>query len=112
MRRLLRIRPDLRPAAQRDVHRVFSISILLSAARCLLSYVVFPVVLPSLGVAAGIGPAIGIPVGILALVFDVRGIRRFWIVNHRSRWAITFLYLAVMVMVASLVIVELVRALR
>jgi hypothetical protein len=90
-------------------HRLFSTSILLSAARCLLGYVVFPIVSPALGAAAGVGPAVGIPLGIVALVFDVRGIRRFWLANHRYRWAITGLYLVVMVLVTVLLVKDLIR---
>lgn len=75
---------------------------LISAFRCLLSYIVLPVITPALGVAAGAGPAIGIPVGVLALVFDVMGIRRFWVARHRLRWPMTAIYLAVMAMVSVL----------
>lgn len=99
MRRLLRV-PDERPVVRdEDAHRIFSASILVSALRCLLSYVILPFV----GLASGsLGPAIGIPVAIVALVFDARGIRRFWLADHRYRWAITGIYLAVMVLVSVL----------
>jgi len=104
MRRLLRI-PDGPPSAdEASAHRIFSASILISAFRCLLGYVVLPILTPMLGAAAGAGPAIGLPIGIVALVFDVRGIRRFWLADHRWRWPITALYGAVMVLVTILVI--------
>src|SRR5580658_11157540 len=99
MRRLLRVPDGPARARDDDAHRLFSASIVLSGLRCLLGYVVFPIVLPAVGVAAAVGPAIGLPVGILALVFDVRGVRRFWLANHRYRWGITALYAAVMVLV-------------
>jgi hypothetical protein len=83
---------------------MFSASILISATRCLLGYVVLPIVTPALGAAAGVAPIIGIPVGIVALVFDVRGIRRFFVADHRWRWPITGLYLAVMVLVTILLV--------
>jgi len=112
MRRLLRV-PEGPPVAdQASAHRLFSASILLSALRCLLSYIVFPIVTPLLGAAAGVGPAIGIPIGIVALVFDVRGIRRFWLADHRWRWAITALYCAVMVLVTVLVIGDIASLVR
>lgn len=102
MRRLLKV-PDERTTVREDqVHRLFSTSILISATRCLLSYVVFPFLAPAIGAASGVGPAIGIPIALLALYFDARGIRRFWLADHRYRWPITFLYLAVMVLVAVL----------
>jgi hypothetical protein len=104
-RRLLRV-PDERPSprANEAAHRLFSASILISATRCLLGYVVLPIVTPALGAAAGVAPIIGIPVGIVALVFDVRGIRRFFVADHRWRWPITGLYLAVMVLVTILLV--------
>ena len=112
MRRLLRVPDDRPPIRESETHRIFSASIFLSALRCLLSYIVLPVVLPALGVARGVGPAIGIPIGVLALVFDYLGIRRFWLANHRQRWAFTALYAVVGAMVLTLVIVDVVNAVK
>jgi hypothetical protein len=112
MRRLLRIPDDRAPVDESDTHRIFSASIFLSALRCLLSYIVLPVVLPAIGVARGVGPAIGIPIGILALVFDYRGIRRFWLADHRQRWAFSALYAVVGGMVFALVVIDIVDVLR
>ena len=94
--------PHRRRTSDDQVNRIFSVSILLSAFRCLLSYIFLPVVTPALGLATGVGPALGIPVGVLALVFDVLGIRRFWLADHRLKWPMTFVYAAVMAMVAVL----------
>lgn len=102
MRRLLRVPSEGEVTSERDVHRLFSASILVSALRCLLSYVVFPIAAPAIGAAGGVGPAIGIPIALVALYFDARGIRRFWLADHRYRWPITALYLAVMVLVCVL----------
>ena len=106
MRRVLRVPDDQAPIDESETHRIFSGSIFLSALRCLLSYIVLPVVLPAIGVARGVGPAIGIPVGLLALTFDYLGIRRFWMADHRQRWAFTALYGVVGAMVLTLVIVD------
>lgn len=106
MRRLLRIPDDLTPIDESETHRIFSASIFLSALRCLVSYVVLPVLLPLAGVARGVGPAIGIPIGILALTFDYLGIRRFWLADHRRRWAFTALYVVVGGMVLALLVVD------
>src|SRR5579863_2357909 len=88
MRRLLRVPDGPAKARDDDAHRLFSASIVLSGLRCLLGYVVFPIVLPAIGAAAAVGPAVGLPVGIVALAFDVTGIRRFWLADHRWRWPI------------------------
>ncbi|HEV3280357.1 MAG TPA: hypothetical protein VG032_02020 [Acidimicrobiales bacterium] len=110
MRRLLRIPDDRAPIDESETHRIFSASIFLSALRCLVSYIVLPVLLPAIGVARGVGPAIGIPIGLLALTFDYLGIRRFWLADHRQRWAFTALYAVVGGMVLTLVIVDILDA--
>ncbi|MGD0392027.1 MAG: hypothetical protein ABSC41_05230 [Acidimicrobiales bacterium] len=112
MRRLLRVPSDQTPIDESETHRIFSASIFLSALRCLLSYIVLPVVLPAIGVARGVGPAIGIPIGILALTFDYLGIRRFWLADHRQRWAFTALYAVVGSMVLALVVIDVVSVLH
>jgi len=108
LRRALRI-PQGPPKAGNDqAERLFSLSIAVSAARCLLSYVVLPVLAPLLGRAAGVGPALGIPLGVLALIFDIRAVRRFWLAEHRWRRPITGVYVVVMAMVAGLLIHDIV----
>ncbi|MDA8275569.1 MAG: hypothetical protein M0029_09360 [Actinomycetota bacterium] len=92
-----------------ETHRIFGTSIFLSALRCLLSYIVFPIVLPVAGLASSVGPYVGIPVGVAALVFDILGVRRFWLADHRQRWAFTFLYLAVASMVTVLLVIDIVH---
>lgn len=105
--------PDERPAvAESAVQRLFSASIVLSALRCVFTYVILPVVTPLIGAATSVGPAIGIPTALVALVFDVRGVRRFWLARHRSRWAFTFLYLAVMGLVTVLLVTDVAKLAR
>jgi hypothetical protein len=66
-------------------------------------------VLPAIGLASSVGPAIGIPVGMLALVFDYLGIRRFWLANHHQRGMFSAIYAAVGGMVLALVIIDIVH---
>ncbi|MGB3735300.1 MAG: hypothetical protein WA964_10125 [Ilumatobacter sp.] len=88
MRRLLRLSnaPKLSAAQARSA---FQKSLVWTAARCLLMYIVFPFVLPPLGIALGVGPAIGIVIGLLAMVSIVYSIRRFWRADHSKRWHYT-----------------------
>jgi hypothetical protein len=102
MRRLLRIPDHPKKVRERDVQRLFSTSILISAVRCLLSYVVFPILAPTLGAITKVGAAIGIPIGIVALVFDIRAVRRFWLANHKYRWPFTIVYGIVIALVVTL----------
>lgn len=100
-RRLLRVRE---PEGDNDVYNLFSSSMVLSGIRCLLSYIVFPVLAPWLGTVPLVGPIIGIPIGVVALVFDVRAIRRFFQADHRWRWLAAAVYFVVMLMVAYLLV--------
>jgi len=62
---------------QNEAARLFSLSIVISGTRCLLTYIVFPWVLPLLGIAGGVGPAIGVVVGVVAIFFNLLSIRRW-----------------------------------
>ena len=108
MRRLLRVPEERTPVPESDTHRIFGASILLSATRCLLSYIVLPILLPLLGLAKGVGPYVGIPIGVLALYFDFLGIRRFWLADHHQRWLFSAVYAVVGAMVFSLLVVDMV----
>lgn len=69
--------------------RVFSMAIMVSAVRCLLTYLVLPFAAPALGFATGVGPAVGLGVGAVAVVANVFSIRRFHRACHRWRWPYT-----------------------
>ncbi len=104
MRRLLFIRDPDPNVPDDQVNKLFETSILISAIRCTLAYVVFPIFAPALYAASNWGPAIGLSVGAIALVFDVAGMRRFWKADHRWRWPMTGIYACVMVLVVILVV--------
>src|SRR5690606_28840027 len=53
MRRVLRLPVDGPKATAADAQRAFQTSVLVAAVRCLLMYIVFPFVLPAIGVARG-----------------------------------------------------------
>ena len=58
--------------------------------------------MPVIGLSASLGPAIGIPLSLVALIFDVIGIRRFFQAGHKSRWVFFWIYLAVIGLVLAL----------
>ena len=92
--------PGTRPA---DLQRSFSKSMGVSAARCILTYLVLPFLAPAIGFARGVGPFIGITLGTVAIVFNVLSIRRFWAANHRWRWAYTAIGVSVIVLLLVLI---------
>jgi threonine/homoserine/homoserine lactone efflux protein len=88
MRRLLRL-PEGRTSTAAEARSAFQKSLLISTCRCLLMYIVFPFVLPAVGIARGVGPAVGLVIGLLAIVSIVYSIRRFWRADHAKRWHYT-----------------------
>lgn len=109
MRRLLRI-DSSQPRLDDDALRsAFSRSMLVSAVRCVLTYLVIPFLGPILGLAAGVGPVVGIPIAALAIVFNVKSMRRFWRADHRYRWHYTAVSGAVIAMLVVLVVLDVVE---
>lgn len=104
MRRLLRLPVDGPKASAADAQKAFQTSVLVAAVRCLLMYIVFPFVLPAIGVARGVGPAIGLPISAAAIVCIVLSIRRFWRADHSKRWHYTALGTAVIGFLVYLVV--------
>jgi hypothetical protein len=90
---------------QNAAARLFSLSIVISGTRCLLTYIVFPWVLPVLGIAGGVGPAVGVVVGVVAIAFNLLSIRRWRASSHA--WRVPLMTLNSMVIVFLLVLVAL-----
>lgn len=107
MRRLLRV-DEAQPRLREDELRsAFSRSILVSAVRCIITYLLIPFLGPVLGLAAGVGPVVGIPIGLLAIVFNVKSMRRFWRADHRYRWHYTAVGGTVIAMLVVLIALDL-----
>ena len=93
------------PGDENEAARLFSLSIVISGTRCLLTYIVFPWVLPVLGIAGGVGPAVGVVVGVVAIAFNVLSIRRWRASGHA--WRVPLMTLNSVVIVFLLVLVAL-----
>jgi hypothetical protein len=91
MRRALRLPVDGPKATAAQAQKAFQTSVLVAAVRCTLMYIVLPFVLPVIGVASGVGPWIGLPISIAAIVAITMSIRRFWRADHSKRWHYTVL---------------------
>ena len=108
MRRLLRV--DAAPAATAaEARKAFQTSVLVSAVRCSLMYLVFPFLLPALGIAAGVGPVIGAIIGAIAIVCIVASMRRFWRADHRARWTYTIFGAAIIVALLVFNVIDIAR---
>lgn len=102
VRRLLRIKERPAGVSQREVYAAFQKSMLISATRCTLTYVVFPFVLPAVGIA--LTGLIGVLVGSVAMVCDVFTIRRFFAVDHKWRWHLSAIVFGIMCLLTALLV--------
>ena len=110
---MLRI-PEQSPAAPRSgsAYGSFQRSMLISAIRCTLTYVIFPFVAPAVGFATGVGPVVGVVIGSFAIVCDVFTIRRFFAVDHRWRWPVSTVAFCVICLLAVLLVQDIAHLLR
>lgn len=104
MRRLLRLPVDAPAGTAEGARKAFQTSLLVATVRCLLMYIVFPFVLPALGLAKGVGPAIGLVINLAAAVCIVMSMRRFFRADHPKRWSYTALGGAVLVFLLVMVV--------
>ena len=109
--RVLRVQPQPlvpRQAVATTSSRPFETPLLVSGVRCVLRYVVLPVVLPLLGVGASatLGIVTGAALGILltldamAAIAIVATLRRLWRLQHPRRWQYLAVALALAVLIA------------
>jgi hypothetical protein len=108
VRRLLFVRERAARPSGRSAETAFQRSMLISATRCTLTYLVFPFVLPAFGIATSVGPALGLTIGSVALVCDVFAIRRFFAADHRWRWHFTIVAVCVMALLSVLLVEDII----
>lgn len=108
MRRLLRLPVDGRAGTAADAQRAFQTSMMVAAVRCVLMYLVVPFVLPAVGIARGIGPAVGLVVNSAAMVCIVLSMRRFFRADHPKRWWYAALGGTIFALLVYLAVVDLV----
>ncbi|MEM7285031.1 MAG: hypothetical protein AAF480_01660 [Actinomycetota bacterium] len=93
-------------AAEEDAQRTFSTSIVISAIRCLLTYVIFPFVAPIVGIASGVGSTIGIITSTIGIAANLWSIQRFHSSQHPWRWPITAINVGIIVLLSILLVID------
>jgi len=109
VRTVLRIRERPAGATAASAYSAFQRSMLISAIRCTLTYVVFPFVVPAVGFATGVGPLVGIVIGVVAMTCDVFTIRRFFAVDHKWRWHFSAVALSVIGLLSVLLVQDVIH---
>ncbi len=102
-RRVLGLR-DAEPRALMDLQG----SLVLSAVRCLITYVAIPVLLPAIAWAGVVARPVGLVLAVLAVAMSIRSLRRVWQANWTYRWA----YTAFVAVVVGLLCVSIVLDVR
>ena len=100
------------PAATDKVagaQRIFSVSMLISGIRCAFAYVLLPFATPFLGLAPGVGPSLGIVVGLVAIGANLFSMRRFWKLRHPWRKPVTALHVGVIGLLLVLLAIDISR---
>ena len=89
MRRLLRIEGDPVPGAVFDAQNKLRSSIIISGIRCIITYLLVPIVTPLIGFMGTVAAPVSIALSIIAIGFGYNSMRRFWLADHRLRWRYT-----------------------
>lgn len=102
-RRILRIEEEV-PGALFPMRG----SLVLSAVRCLVTYVAIPLLVPVFGWLTPLAAPVSLLLTVVAAVMAVTSLRRVWAANWAGRWGYTAFAVAVLVALAGLFVVDLV----
>lgn len=104
-RRILRIEDEV-PGALFPMRG----SLVLSAVRCLITYVAIPLLVPVFGWLTPIAAPVSLVLTVIAGGMAITSLRRVWAANWSGRWGYTAFAVAVLVALAGLLVFD-VRAL-
>lgn len=90
-------------------HRAFRVSVVVSAVRCLITYVLVPIMVPILSLSQLVAAPIGIALCLLAVVNGTISLRRFWRSDHPQRWMYTAFVGVIFTILAVALISDLTR---
>jgi hypothetical protein len=98
MRRLLRLPVDAPKQSIFGTEGVFGKSIVVSGVRCILTYIVLPLVAPIFKLSGTSLPVIGLLLGLVSAVAIVISMRRFFAADHKYRWGYAAIGISILVM--------------
>lgn len=101
-RRVLGLR-DAEPRALMDLQG----SLVVSAVRCIVTYVLVPILLPLAAWADVVATPLDLALSVVAILLAIRSLRRVWQANWTHRWAYTAFIGVVVALLAVSVVVDL-----
>lgn len=108
MRRLFGV-TELQRGSGVSAHKAFRVSVVVSGVRCLITYLLIPVLVPLASFAGWVAAPVGITLCIVAVVNGVISMRRFWRADHAQRWMYTAFMGVVFVILAIALVSDLSR---
>lgn len=109
MRKLLRVGDQVDPAALLGAQQAMSKSILVSAVRCTITYLLIPLLGGTVALLDAFSAPLSIALCLFAGFMSIRSMRRFWIANHPKRWAYTAFASVVLVALTIGIAVDITR---
>ena len=100
---------DVDPGEGSGAHHAFRVSVVVSAVRCLITYVVVPVLVPILSLGGWVAGPVGLALCAVAAVNGWVSLRRCWRADHAHRWTYTIFIAVVFVILAVATVTELSR---
>jgi O-antigen/teichoic acid export membrane protein len=105
MRRLLRVGDVVDKNAILGARRNTTAAIVVSGIRCIITYLLIPILAPIVGLTGAASAPTTIALSVLAIYMGISGVRRFWIAEHRARWAYTtFIGVVVVLLLIGIVV--------
>lgn len=110
--RLLLIKPQVHAPVQAEqaaarAERTYNYSLMLSAGRCIIQYVILPFVLPLIGVAGQMATGISLVINVVAVAAIIASVRRLWQINYARKWAYLGVAVGALVFIAFFVMFDL-----
>jgi hypothetical protein len=92
------------PRKAEGAHRAFRASVAVSGVRCLITYLLVPVLVPMASLAGWVAAPIGIALCVYAVINGIVSLKRFWSADHPHRWLYTFFMAVVFVILTAALI--------
>lgn len=101
IRRLLGVEGEAVPGAVFDAQNKLRSSIIISGIRCVITYLLVPIVTPIIGFMGVLAAPVSIALSVLAIVLGHNSLKRFWMADHRLRWRYTAFIVVVWLLLAA-----------
>lgn len=90
-----------------SAERAFGFSLMFSAVRCILMYVVLPFVLPVVGVTLDAAVPLMMVINVVAIVSILYSVRRFWQIDYKYKWSYLPVAAVALVLLVAFIVLDL-----